>query len=85
MRPQSGGSRTAPTPECSVAALDGNPLAPAAGAAPLWLLDEPTLGLDAASVARLGGLLARHRAAGGAVVTATHLPLPLPDAAELRL
>ena len=60
-------------------------LAPAAGAAPLWLLDEPTLGLDAASVARLGGLLARHRAAGGAVVAATHLPLPLPDAAELRL
>ncbi len=60
-------------------------LAPAAGTAPLWLLDEPTLGLDAASVARLGGLLARHRAAGGAVVAATHLPLPLPDAAELRL
>jgi heme exporter protein A len=61
-------------------------LASAAGAAaPLWLLDEPTLGLDAASVARLGGLLARHRAAGGAVVAATHLPLPLPDAAELRL
>src|SRR5918997_418373 len=29
--------------------------------APLWLLDEPTLGLDAASVSRLGGLLARHR------------------------
>ena len=30
----------------------------------LWLLDEPTLGLDAASVERLGGLLAAHRAAG---------------------
>ena len=56
-----------------------------APAAPLWLLDEPTLGLDAASVSRLGGLLARHRAQGGAVVAATHLPLPLPDAAELRL
>jgi heme exporter protein A len=52
---------------------------------PLWLLDEPTLGLDAASVLRLGGLLARHREGGGAVVAATHLPLPLPDAAELRL
>ena len=48
----------------------------------LWLLDEPTLGLDAASVARLGGLLAAHRAAGGMVVAATHLPLPLPGAAE---
>lgn len=52
---------------------------------PLWLLDEPTVGLDAASVARLGLLLARHRAAGGMVLAATHLPLPLPDARELRL
>ncbi|GAC1488444.1 MAG: heme ABC exporter ATP-binding protein CcmA [Acetobacteraceae bacterium] len=51
----------------------------------LWLLDEPTLGLDAASVDRLGVVLAAHRAAGGVVVAATHLPLPLPDAAELRL
>lgn len=56
-----------------------------APAAPLWLLDEPTLGLDAASVSRLGGLLARHRDGGGLVVAATHLPLPLPDAVELRL
>ena len=53
--------------------------------APVWLLDEPTLGLDAAAVERLGRLLAAHRAGGGVVVTATHLPLPLPDAAELRL
>lgn len=53
--------------------------------APLWLLDEPTLGLDAAAVSRLGALLARHREGGGAVVAATHLPLPLPGAAEFRL
>ncbi len=51
----------------------------------LWLLDEPTSGLDVASVGRLGVLLASHRAAGGVVVTATHLPLPLDDPAELRL
>jgi heme exporter protein A len=53
--------------------------------APLWLLDEPTLGVDAASVAAFGEVLARHRAAGGVVLAATHLPLPLPDAAEVRL
>ncbi|SDB66533.1 heme ABC exporter ATP-binding protein CcmA [Belnapia rosea] len=57
----------------------------ALGPAPLWLLDEPTVGLDAASVGRLGGLLAAHRAAGGMVLAATHLPLPLPGARELRL
>jgi heme exporter protein A len=56
-------------------------LAPAA----LWLLDEPTTGLDIASVARLGGLLGRHREGGGMVVAATHLPLPLPGAREMRL
>jgi len=53
--------------------------------APLWLLDEPTLGLDAAAVERLGGLLAAHRARGGIVIAATHLPLPLPGAETLRL
>ncbi len=57
----------------------------ALSAAPLWLLDEPTLGLDAASVQRFGALLATHRAAGGVVVAATHLPLPLPDAVPLAL
>jgi heme exporter protein A len=54
-------------------------------AAPLWLLDEPTLGLDTVSIQRFGGLLAAHRADGGIVVAATHVPLPLPDAAGLRL
>lgn len=53
--------------------------------APLWLLDEPSVGLDAASVERLAPLFAAHRAAGGIILAATHLPLPLPDARELRL
>jgi heme exporter protein A len=54
-------------------------------AAPLWLLDEPTLGLDTGSIERFGALLAAHRAGGGMVVVATHVPLPLPDTAALRL
>lgn len=57
----------------------------ALGKAPLWLLDEPTVGLDARSVERLGALLERHRGEGGSVVAATHLPLPLGEARELRL
>jgi heme exporter protein A len=55
------------------------------GHAALWLLDEPTLGLDGQSVARFGRLLNSHRAAGGLVVAATHLPLPIHEAAELAL
>jgi heme exporter protein A len=53
--------------------------------APLWLLDEPTLGLDIASIERFGTLLAAHRASGGIVVAATHVPLPLPDPITVRL
>jgi heme exporter protein A len=53
--------------------------------APAWLLDEPTLGLDTAAIERFGALLAAHRAAGGIVVAATHVPLPLQGASELRL
>jgi len=54
-------------------------------AAPLWLLDEPTIGLDASSVEAFGALLSAQRARGGVVVAATHLGLPLPDAAVLQL
>jgi heme exporter protein A len=53
--------------------------------APLWLLDEPTLGLDAVSVQRFGAMLKVHRASGGMTIAATHLPLPIGDAAELAL
>jgi heme exporter protein A len=53
--------------------------------APLWLLDEPTTGLDTASIARFGALLAAHRDRGGMVVAATHIPLPLAGTRELRL
>ncbi len=52
---------------------------------PLWLLDEPTNALDSAARVRLSGLVARHRAAGGIVVAATHDPLEWPDAITLDL
>ena len=47
----------------------------AASAAPLWLLDEPLNGLDADGAERLAGSSTRHRAAGGAVLAASHQPL----------
>lgn len=52
---------------------------------PLWLLDEPTSALDSDGQALLEELMAEHRAAGGAIVAATHAPLPLPGAAHLAL
>jgi len=50
----------------------------------LWLLDEPTVALDAASEARLMAAVARHLAQGGMAVIATHAPLGL-AARELAL
>jgi heme exporter protein A len=48
----------------------------AASRAPLWLLDEPANALDAASFDLLARLIERHRASGGAVLAASHSPLP---------
>ena len=56
----------------------------ASGAA-LWLLDEPGNALDVGAVERLTTLIARHRAGGGMVVAATHQPLDLPGAQQVRL
>ncbi len=53
--------------------------------ADLWLLDEPSVGLDTASIDRLRALIAEHRAKGGAVVAATHVDLGLDGAARLDL
>jgi len=52
---------------------------------PIWLLDEPTAALDAASQDRLAALMRSHLAGGGIIVAATHGPLGLSGAAELRL
>lgn len=53
--------------------------------APLWLLDEPSLGLDVRSVEQLGTIIARHRAEGGMVLATTHVPLPLENPRHLAL
>lgn len=57
----------------------------AAVPADLWLLDEPTVGLDATSQSALEGLLADHRSRGGMVVLSTHVGLRLDGAQTLDL
>ena len=56
-----------------------------ASGAPIWLLDEPGNGLDAAAVATLEGLIARHRDGGGLVAVATHLPVAMAAARVITL
>jgi heme exporter protein A len=53
--------------------------------APLWLLDEPSNGLDAEGQERLEAAMAAHRAEGGAILAASHTPLGLGDAAKIAL
>lgn len=52
---------------------------------PIWLLDEPSVGLDQDNLARLLAVIADHRARGGAVLITTHQPLDLDGAATLAL
>lgn len=52
---------------------------------PYWLLDEPMSALDAASQTMLAGLMRDHLLAGGAILAATHGPLGLDGARELRI
>jgi heme exporter protein A len=52
---------------------------------PVWLLDEPTVSLDAAAAALLAEVVADHLRAGGVAVAATHVELNLSGARELRL
>ena len=52
---------------------------------PVWLLDEPTAGLDLASERRLTALMRAHLAEGGILVAATHLPLGLENVQSLVL
>jgi heme exporter protein A len=52
---------------------------------PLWLLDEPTVSLDVASVALFAGVVRQHLKGGGAAFIATHVDLGLPEAEVLDL
>lgn len=52
---------------------------------PVWVLDEPTVSLDAASVALFGQAVAAHLGQDGAAVIATHIDLGLPRAEVLDL
>ena len=52
---------------------------------PVWLLDEPTVSLDADSVALFGQAVRAHLGQGGAAVMATHIDLGLPEAEVLDL
>ena len=51
---------------------------------PVWLLDEPTIALDASGQTLFAGLMGDHLARGGLIVAATHAPLGMP-ATELRI
>ena len=48
----------------------------AASGASLWLLDEPANALDSDAVDRLAATIDRHRSTGGAILAASHTPLP---------
>ncbi|QXQ08334.1 heme ABC exporter ATP-binding protein CcmA [Sphingosinicellaceae bacterium] len=56
-----------------------------ASGAKLWLLDEPAVGLDAASLASLAAAVRAHRDSGGAVVVATHGDIGLDAPQRLSL
>lgn len=50
---------------------------------PIWVLDEPTVSLDTASVALFGGVVRAHLVAGGMALIATHIDLGLAEAEVL--
>jgi heme exporter protein A len=52
---------------------------------PIWLLDEPSTALDAASQERLQRVMHSHLSGGGLIIAATHGPLGLSAPEELRL
>jgi len=51
----------------------------------IWLLDEPSVGLDEASQKLLVALMSKHLKSGGLIVAATHVPLGLKPQKNLYL
>jgi heme exporter protein A len=56
-----------------------------AAPASIWLLDEPTSALDHQSQSRFEHAIAEHRAAGGRLVVASHIPIDIGAATALTL
>ncbi|TAU85711.1 heme ABC exporter ATP-binding protein CcmA [Rhizobium leguminosarum] len=52
---------------------------------PVWILDEPTAALDANADGLLADLITGYLAKGGIVLAATHQPLGLKNAQELKM
>jgi ABC-type transport system involved in cytochrome c biogenesis ATPase subunit len=52
---------------------------------PIWLLDEPSVALDAEGTRLLEHIIAEHREKGGIVFVAMHLPIQVEDSMSLRL
>ena len=52
---------------------------------PVWLLDEPTAGLDKASERQFAALMEAHMEDGGMILAATHIPLGLKNVRSLDM
>jgi heme exporter protein A len=52
---------------------------------PVWILDEPTAALDTSSDKLFAQLIGMHQKEGGIILAATHQPLGLDNARELRM
>ncbi|MET0482724.1 MAG: ATP-binding cassette domain-containing protein, partial [Aestuariivirgaceae bacterium] len=52
---------------------------------PVWILDEPTAALDVSAEAVFTTLIKDHLSGGGMMLAATHQPLGLENAKELKM
>jgi heme exporter protein A len=52
---------------------------------PIWLLDEPSVGLDAASIILLQDQIKKHLTTGGIVIAATHTDLGIAATRHINL